>query len=88
MATLNEFLKSIKGLCSSVEKLPLQLSKQTNKYKLSTDLYYLEDQTLVLCSLIKTLRPICREDVEKKVEIQVEIQEQFGKILEISRQLT
>ena len=88
IATLNEFLKITRRLCSSVEKLPLQLSKQTNKYKLSIALYYLEDQILVLSSLIKKLRPICREEVDKRVEIQVEIQDQFEKILEISRQLS
>lgn len=87
MATLNEFLKIIKKLCTSIEKLPLQLSKQTDKYKLSVTLYYLADQTLVLYSLIKMLRPICREDIYKRAEIQMEIQEQFGKILEINRQL-
>ncbi len=87
IATINDFLKYIRNLNFSVESLPLELSKQTDKYKLSINLCSLEDQILALYSLIRTLRPICREEINKRGEIQSEIQEQFEIILELSEQL-
>lgn len=87
LMALNEFLKTVRKLCSMAEKLPLSLSNQTNKYKISITLYYLEDQILVLYTLIRALRPICREEIDRRNNIQLEIHEQFGKILEISDQL-